>query len=196
VNCDSQCHLGIADCSTRRLFVRESIQTCLQRMYYLFFIYMNLYDTFLYLYFWTFGYDGWQKDDFIRFMNDPLSPLSLSPPKPPAAELWQEADSEKNVHHLVDWTFDTVLSQQKSALVMFYAPCMSFYHVMLRVCHFFMFYAPYTSFYSVLCSIYVILSCSVLPICNLILFYAPCMSFYHVLCCFYSTIWLFCVFLC
>ena len=65
-----------------------------------------------------------QEAHFIAFMNDPLSPLSLSPPpKASPLEQWQEVDSAKNVVHLTDMTFDSVLAQQKSALVLFYAPC-------------------------------------------------------------------------
>lgn len=57
-------------------------------------------------------------------MNDPLSPLSLSPSKPSPKEQWQELDSAQNIYHLTDKTFDAVLTQQKAALVLFYAPCM------------------------------------------------------------------------
>jgi protein disulfide-isomerase/protein disulfide isomerase family A protein 5 len=63
-----------------------------------------------------------QEADFVRFMKDPLSPLSLSPPKANPEELWNEVDIAKNIYHLTDLTFDTVIRQHKSALVLFYAP--------------------------------------------------------------------------
>jgi hypothetical protein len=65
-------------------------------------------------------------------MNDPLSPLSLSPSKPSPEEQWLEVDSARNIYHLTEKTFDAVLNQHKAALVVFYAPCMMFFSIILE----------------------------------------------------------------
>lgn len=58
------------------------------------------------------------KDDIISFMKNPNTP----PPKKEKEVDWA-SDPASEIVHLMDSNFDSVLMDEKSALVMFYAPC-------------------------------------------------------------------------
>ena len=67
-----------------------------------------------------------QEADFVNFMKDPQNPGATPPP--PAAEppekQWEGVNGMENLHFLTDDNFDSFVQEEKSVLVMFYAPCM------------------------------------------------------------------------
>lgn len=58
------------------------------------------------------------KDGIISFMKNP----NATPPKKEEEADWA-TDPNSEIVHLMDSNFDSVLMDEKSALVMFYAPC-------------------------------------------------------------------------
>lgn len=58
------------------------------------------------------------KDGIVSFMKNPTAP-----PPPKAKEPDWSTDPNSEIVHLLNSNFDSVLIDEKSALVMFYAPC-------------------------------------------------------------------------
>lgn len=58
------------------------------------------------------------KDGIIAFMKNPTAP----PPKKEQEPDWS-SDSNSEIVHLMSSNFESALKDEKSALVMFYAPC-------------------------------------------------------------------------
>ena len=65
-----------------------------------------------------------QEIDFVRFMMLLVNPdAAPAIPEPPVVDFWSELDGGENVVQLSDATFDDVIQNEESALVMFFAPC-------------------------------------------------------------------------
>ncbi|XP_033625097.1 protein disulfide-isomerase A5-like [Asterias rubens] len=69
-------------------------------------------------------YNGGREEiDFVRFMMLLVNPdAAPAIPEPPVVDFWSELDGGENVVQLSDATFDDVIQNEESALVMFFAP--------------------------------------------------------------------------
>ncbi|XP_054751410.2 protein disulfide-isomerase A5-like [Lytechinus pictus] len=67
---------------------------------------------------------GREEADFIRFMENQLSPGAApsQPPPPPPEDFWAELDGGENVFQLDDVSFISFIASNPSVLVMFFAP--------------------------------------------------------------------------
>ncbi|KAJ9598381.1 hypothetical protein L9F63_010903 [Diploptera punctata] len=71
----------------------------------------------------TKNYNGGRlEDDFVNFMKNPTSPVTLTTSEKTDREEWSSYEGAENVVHLMDDSFDALISSGESVLVMFYAP--------------------------------------------------------------------------
>ena len=64
-----------------------------------------------------------QEDDFVNFMKNPMGPVTLTSSEKTDREEWGSYEGSENVVHLMDDSFEALISSGESVLVMFYAPC-------------------------------------------------------------------------